>query len=195
MEEPELRRIGVDIDGVLADSIPFIGSWLRQRFPEVTLADVLQLHTPGRETYSSYFDRYEDRIYRELPAMPGARRGLQQLSRFAEVHVISARTPRVQAATEAWLRANDLLFDSLQMLCGGDKGAVARSLGLDAFVEDQVHNATAILAAGTPVVLMAAPYNAHFHAPGVSHARGWGSAVRQVSGLLWNEGAAADAGA
>lgn len=187
-----LYKIGVDIDGVLADSVPFIASWLRQQFPEVTVADVLQLHTPGREAYSNYFDRFEDRIYREVPVMPGARRALQQLSRFGRIYVVSARTPRVRPATEAWLASSGLVYDELRMLSGGDKGAVAREIGLDVFVEDQAHNAAAIAGAGIPVVMMAAPYNASYLAPGVSHAKGWGDTVRQIARLLWGE-AAADA--
>lgn len=188
-----MHKIGVDIDGVLADSIPYICSWLRRTYPEVTVADVLHLHTPGHETYASHFDRHEDQVYREVPVMPGARRALQQLSRFGRIYVVSARTPRVQPATEAWLAACGLPFDGLRMLCGGDKGLAARELGLDVFVEDQVHNAAALSGAGIPVLLMSNHYNAAFHAPGVSHARGWGDVVRQATGLLFSDAATAGA--
>lgn len=177
-------QIGVDIDGILADSVPYIYEFLSRKFPEATVADVLALHSSAPQAYADYFDQFEDVIYQHVPVMRGARRALERLSPLGRIHIISARTPRVRPATEAWLQHNRLRHDSLHMLCGGDKGAVCRELGIDVFVEDQVHNARAISSAGVPVIMLEAPYNRTFLAPGVVHAGSWPEIVGRIGELL-----------
>lgn len=166
-------RIGIDLDGVVVDSISrWIEVFNREvgtAYPAGTLVDTFG--TPANEAVSR---RHELEMLIAPPPMAGARDGLNHLRQAGhELVVVTARSPRLRGLTEAWLDYHGLAVDSMHFLEGGNKGVVAAREGLGLFVEDAPHNALAVAEAGVPVLLFDAPYNRDLAHSLIRRASGW----------------------
>jgi len=175
-------RIGLDLDGVIVDSI---GSWVRVLNREAGTA-----FRPGDlpDPYATpelarVADRHELEMLIAPPAMAGVAPVLERLGAAGhELVVITARAPRLRRLTEAWLAYQGLAVDRLHFLAGGSKAPAARAERLDLMVEDAPHNALALAAAGVPVLLFAAPYNAGLRRALVEPCAGWPAVLGAVGG-------------
>lgn len=174
-------RIGIDLDGVVVDSIP--------RWVEVFNRESGQTYPPGAliDTYgtphdAALSDRHELEMLIAPPPMTGAREALAALSTAGhELIVVTARSPRLRRLTEAWLDYYSIHVDALHFLEGGNKGAVAAAERLNLFVEDAPHNAIAIAGAGVPVLLFDAPYNQQVAGSHIRRAHGWTDIMAQLA--------------
>lgn len=176
-------RIGLDLDGVICDSIPI---WRHVLIRELGLVhgpgDLPDTH--GTPACAAVMNRHEVECLITPPPVPGAAAGLRALQAAGhELVVVTARTPRMAELTRAWLAYHGLpVPDRMHFLAGGSKGAVARAEGLDLFVEDAPHNAQSITGAGVPVLLFAWPYNEGFHHPLARRVAGWDAVPAAVGG-------------
>jgi len=173
-------RLGVDLDGVTIDSIPY---WIR-----VFNRDAGTAFEPGdlpdpysRPDWAAIADRHELEMLVAGPPMPGAREAFHALKVAGhELIVVTARHPRLRGITAAWLAHYDLPVDEMHFLEGGSKGEYSRNLGIRLFVEDAPHNARSLAAAGVGVLLFDHPYNREVSGEGVLRCRGWDEVVRAV---------------
>lgn len=173
-------RLGLDLDGVTIDSIPY---WIRVFNREAGTAygpgDLPD--TYGRPDWAVISDRHELEMLVAGPPMPGAREAFHALKAAGhELIVVTARHPRLRGMTAAWLAHFDLPVDDMHFLEGGSKGDYARNLGIHLFVEDAPHNACSLAAAGVPVLLFDQPYNRAVSGERVQRCRGWGEVLAAV---------------
>ena len=169
MPATDLPLISFDFDGVLARP-PFGWNPAAHGYRQINPADVIthapvphQTTIPDRVLAATYYRlRYTGRR-----PMPGAREALQAAAagRY-RVLVLSARSARGRARTEAWLRRRGLLpyVDGLvlkdtRLRPAHHKLAAVRHLGIVRHVEDDATTAALLARAGVAVDLLDWPRN------------------------------------
>ena len=173
-------KIGVDLDGVIVDSIRYwIGVLNREAGMDYRPGDLPDTYSTPE--LAACCDQHELEMLIAPPPMAGADSGLKRLKAMGHTLVVlTARASRLRSLTEAWLTYHGLPVDSLHFLQGGSKAPVARAEGLELMVEDTPHHALAVCQAGVPVLLFAAPYNEHVAVQGISRCRNWDDVVDHV---------------
>lgn len=170
-------KIGIDIDGVLADFC--------------TAYEALHVEVTGRNTFAPYGQeegpvtwnwpvvygytkeetaevwnriKSSDNFNMLLKTLPDARalrhwRGVRK----HDVYFVTARVgERVKWQTEEWLQDVFGYYDETPtVLIASDKGAIAKALNLDIYVDDNWHNAynTGVASPTTQVYLIDRAYN------------------------------------
>ncbi|MFZ5649402.1 MAG: 5' nucleotidase, NT5C type [Bacillota bacterium] len=160
-----MKRIGVDIDGVIADSQPVIIDKLNRLFGKnYTLEDFVDFDSVkmfgvGRSHLDRLIMEKELEIIEEAVPLPGAVETLNQLRDGNRIIIVSARTPAYLNQTLAWLERYGIRHDELLLLGQHDKRQSCLDLCVDIFIEDNKKNAEQIASCGIPVLLMDATYN------------------------------------
>lgn len=173
-------RIGVDLDGVIVDSVRY---WVRVLNRELGTnyrsGDLPDTYATAE--LAACCDRHELEMLIAPPPLPGAVAGVSHLKELGHtLIVITARAPRLRPLTEAWLTYYGLRVDDLHFLQGGSKVPVAQAQGLDLMVEDAPHNATALAQAGVPVCLFGAPYNEGIRHKRIQRCANWDDVLTRV---------------
>ena len=183
-------RIGLDIDGVLADTdrpaLEAIGrhygrqldiddwrSWrLSDSFPDLPGVD---------ESSDSLFS--DEAFMSSLPYVPGAIWGTFALARRGHrLFYVTSRAERLRSCTGRWLGANSFPIGEL-LIAPGSKVGIAWELKLDLFVEDSARNALE-LAEVCPVYLFDYPWNREVNHPNITRVSGWREFMRKVAQCL-----------
>lgn len=173
-------RIGLDLDGVIVDSVP---NWIRilnTQFGSNYGPDELP-DTHGTPEMAAFCDDHLIELLMPNRPMAGAAEALHRLRREGhELVVITARSQCVRRLTEAWLEYYGFQVDELHFLEGADKAVTARAAGINLLVEDTPKNALAVAAAGVPVLLFGAPYNRDVRHPLISRCEDWDEVLAEV---------------
>lgn len=160
-----MKRIGIDIDGVIADSQLVIIDKLNHHFGKNYTRDDFINFKPRkmfgftRKTLEKFIMTRELEIILETGPFPGAVETLKELSQNCKIHLISARSPLYVQQTAAWLEKYHVPYDQLRLLGQHDKRSTCLDLGVDIFIEDNKKNAIQVSSCGIPVFLMDATYN------------------------------------
>lgn len=158
-------KIGVDIDGVLADSLPHWVTELNKFFNKNKRIEEIHLYEIHKtyEITAADFNLFLERKGRLLMSDPAPVRGssyyLSRLKQQHEICIISARDKKYFQETEGWLKKNGLLYDELLLLGSHEKKEFCLEKNLKVLVEDTLEIGIKVSAAGIPVMLMDAPYN------------------------------------
>ena len=124
-------------------------------------------------------------FFADLEPIEGCVESLDRLERICELVVVTARHPRLQGLTRAWLDYHGVPVHRLHFLEGASKAPTALAEGLDCMVEDAPHNALALAEAGVPVLLFGRPYNQGLAHPLIHRCDGWADVLEQIrSGSL-----------
>lgn len=183
--------LGVDLDGVLADyEAAFRPVVARRRGvdPDTLGAahswELSEWGIPDRDAFTGHLRAAieQDRIFRSMPIMPGAREALRRLSHDG-VHirivthrlVLSGLHAIVLHDTAAWLERHRVPYWDLCFL--GRKS----DLAVDLLVDDAPHNVASLRAKGRDVLVMSWPYNRHLGPP---RADSWEQVEAHVRDLL-----------
>jgi 5'(3')-deoxyribonucleotidase len=102
-------KIGVDIDGVLADQVGAVLEVIEREYGQKYCKDdVDRAHWTfeGRELWSEIGRLLSDPEYtRALPLIEGSQRGVKEIIHH-DVFVVTARRPNAEEATKEWLKAH-----------------------------------------------------------------------------------------
>lgn len=172
-----LKRIGFDVDGVLADFCPTY----QQLFVDLTGRDTFQ---PGDSTHPPSWNWPTDRGYTDeetsavwaaikarsdfwlnLPALPGLstlQRNFADLDRDGEVYFITSRVgDDVKWQSECWLQTHLCASRTPTVLISSEKGLSCAALKLDAYIDDNFDNIQSVLrdSPKTRAYLLDRPYN------------------------------------
>ncbi|TEB04602.1 5' nucleotidase, deoxy (Pyrimidine), cytosolic type C protein (NT5C) [Pelotomaculum schinkii] len=158
-------RVGVDIDGVLADSLPLwvkeLNDYFKQNksLQQIQLQDVCRTYgITGEELLGFLHDRGRF-LMTSPPPLPGASYYLNQIKKSHDIFIVSARDEKYGRETRDWLHKNSLPFDEILLLGSHDKREACLTNDLNVLIEDTLKISVEVSAAGVPVLLMDAPYN------------------------------------
>lgn len=151
------RQVVAHDRGVDPDSLPVERSWDFSEWGITSPAEFDRLHQLAV---------LEHRIFREMPAFPGAAEALWRLSDSGVwIRIITHRLftnwghATAVADTVAWLDTNGIPYRDICFL--GAKPEVEAGC----YVDDASHNVTALRAAGNHVIVFDAPYNQDVDGP------------------------------
>lgn len=161
-------RIGVDLDGCVYDFVGDFRTWVHAHTGKPL--DVM----PDAETWNFFADQWgltlaeyldllavgvrRGEVFRNGNPIPGALKHLRNLARLGhELHIVTNRPQDgARENTLHWLALWRVPFTSLTF--AADKTCVP----VDVFIEDNVDNATALEAAGTPAIVFDQAWNRHY---------------------------------
>jgi len=179
-------RIGVDIDGVLADSLPLWVSELNRffkqnkRVEEIKLFDICRTYdiTPGE--LNTFLDIRGKYLMSAPTPVAGAPHYLGRIKQNHDIYIVTAREGRYEPETREWLERHGFIFDELVLLGSHDKREACLERNLNVLVEDTLEIGIEVSSAGVPVLLMDAPYN-QGELPGlVYRKRAWEEIYRAI---------------
>jgi len=161
--------VGLDIDGVLADSVTefldllnilYRGNWNLSDVTTYRFDEALGLSGKQVEHFWKLFARQGR--WSKIKPFAGAIKLTQALALEHAIVLITGR-PRhyVEVETKAWLRRHKFCYDDLLFLGKFNKldASVDAGYKLDVFVEDSYEYSRPLADAGVPILLMDYPYN------------------------------------
>lgn len=180
-----LLKIGVDIDGVLADIVQRILPLLaRECGREVTHDDIFcyrfseALSIPEERVHALMEEVIAGGHFEAAPIIPGAAEALQALRQHA-IWLVTSRPERVRDQTVRWLARHQVPYSCLLFAPALDKAR--RGDGFDLFVEDYLEGALALSSQGIPVLLFDRPWNQRPLLPAnVQRVRDWQEVLAAV---------------
>jgi len=158
-------RIGVDIDGVLADSLPLWTRELNNFFGKnktvegIHLYDICQTYGITQEELDEFIKIKGRYLMTAPPPVKGATQFLPRLKEQHEIFIITARNKRYEGETVSWLRKYGIPYDELVLLGSHDKREACLCNGVQLMIEDTLEVTLKVITAGVPVLLLDAPYN------------------------------------
>lgn len=179
-------RIGVDIDGVLADSLSL---WVRElntffnkskRVEEIHLYDICQTYEITTAELQRFLERKGKYLMSEPSPVTGAPYYLGRIKQRHDIYIVTAREEQYGQETREWLKKYELPYDELLLLGSHQKKEACLSKNLNVLVEDTLEIGLDVSAAGVPVLLMDAPYN-QGDLPGLIYRkRSWTEVYRMI---------------
>ncbi|MDQ3152639.1 MAG: hypothetical protein M3R63_13280 [Actinomycetota bacterium] len=138
-------RVGIDLDGVVAD---FVRGWITHYNAEfgtqLRVADAVEWHAAARMTHFSSTSRFwawartagDDghSLFRHLPVYPGAIEGLRALQRLAHIVIVTTKPQWAVPDTLSWL--GELGLPLREVHVTDDKAGVECAV----YVEDSMHH-------------------------------------------------------
>ncbi|NLI11244.1 5' nucleotidase, NT5C type [Pelotomaculum propionicicum] len=158
-------KIGVDIDGVLANSLPLWVAELNNYFNvnkqlnEMHLYNVLKTYEISQSELKLFLKHRGQYLMKSAEPVAGASHYLSRIKQQHEIYIITARDKRYQEETQEWLKKHNLPYDELILLGSHDKKEPCLERNLRVLVEDTLEIGVQVSAAGIPVLLLDAPYN------------------------------------
>lgn len=158
-------RIGVDIDGVLANILPmwlakFNTTYQKEASDQAGMNfDAAAAYGLTYEQLEKFYVENENLFIEQAEPMPGAVDYLVKLMAEHEVYLVSARNTYQYDRTLTWLTKHRFPFTELILLGSTDKRQTCIEFGLEIFIEDSLDNARKLTSHGIPVLLFDAPYN------------------------------------
>lgn len=176
-------RIGVDIDGVLADRVPAILEILERRHdvamtPEEVSDWSVTVPAVGRElsTFFGETDDDPDHI-RRLDPIEGAIEGMRQLAREHTLLIATYRKPTARRPTVEWLAAHDIPYDRYVR----DVGEGKRNVPATVLIDDSASTVRAFSENGGRAILFRQPWNEKEPVPEeVPVADGWDDVLAEL---------------
>ena len=156
-------RIGIDIDGVIVDSVtaslPLLSEICgrpvsRQEIYSFDLGEILNIDEKEEAYFWEQFISTD--LSRSAPPIKGAIAGLSQLDSH-DVWLVTGRPMSMTNLTVSWLQENKVKYDHIVFDRRGNKHTVG--LEFDIFVEDIVEEACVIAEAGILTLLLDQPWN------------------------------------
>lgn len=154
-------KIALDVDGVLADVIE---SWLvfsnkkRQRM----IKEDIKSWDFWRESKINQFDFYKELSYcwKNWISIPPTEENLssvsEDLSKFGQVDIVTAREKSTDTFVKNWLRHNNIVYDNYVSVIDGPMKA---DLDYDVFIDDSPLNAMKFLKNRKNFFLYSQPWN------------------------------------
>jgi len=182
-------KIGLDIDGVVADSFPIFIKGLNKRYGKnlisLTNYDITVEYESDWDDINQFFREEMETLFESPEPMEGALQGIQDLlSAGYEIVYITMRKPGdEERITLKWLKKNKIPHAKVIFVGEMSKIDAVRENNIDIFVEDSMSNALEIAAIGVPVILLDATYNQGNMPKGVMRSLNWKQILETIQFL------------
>ncbi|MDE2179623.1 MAG: hypothetical protein KGJ40_02095 [candidate division NC10 bacterium] len=195
-------KIGIDLDDVLADSLPQYLQAFNERFGfEVGLADAAWRiadrfpQIPRQEADDFFSELIADGFFSSRSLIPHAKEAIEALADDGhDLYIITGRTPRDERITMDWLTRVGVLshFEAVVHRTRDPverhKADVAAGLELGLFIEDELAVALAVADAAIPVLLFDRPWNQSPLPSNVRRVESWHEALTRIADLNGHNG-------
>lgn len=120
-------RIGVDIDGVLADSLSLwineLNSYFKKnkRVEQIRLLDICETYEVTPQELSGFLARRGRYLMTRPEPITGASQYLGMIKKQHDVYIVTARDERYRQETMDWLSKYNLPYDELLLLGSHEK--------------------------------------------------------------------------
>ena len=158
-------RIGVDVDGVLADSLTLWVAELNRYFNknmqlgEIFFNDILGTYGITMEEFHEFVALTEMKMMTSPQPVKDAALYLNKINEDHFVAIVTARQEVYRDVTEEWLAKQGMQYSALVMAGTHQKRDTCVDLGLDLMIEDTFEVSVNISKADIPVLLLDTPYN------------------------------------
>lgn len=156
-----MKRIGVDIDGVLNDFQNLLCNFLHNHYnvnPDTKSYHVLDDLHWSKQEIETFWDKFFSIVINTTKPVPYAIDTLIYLQEFYEIHIITARNYDVAKRTEEWLNKHHIPYDYLHFNCG-NKVDACKWLNVDYMIEDSPYNLMALKKSHINTIKFNHPYN------------------------------------
>lgn len=183
-------RIGVDIDGVVANIHASLIPYLKKYKPDVKIQDILQYHLSknnfgiSEKACRELFESWEKTLeFLKMNPMQGAQKGIRNLNEQGhEIYFLTARDfyKRICLDTAVWL--NNHGFQYKKLICEvKDKTAIAKALGLELMIDDNPYEIEKFAVNNLSSIVYSHPWNRHVHENHmVKRCNNWREIVRYI---------------
>jgi len=179
-------KIGVDIDGVLANSLPLWVAELNNFFnkskqlEEIHLYDIHKTYQISQRDLKVFLEHRGRYLMKSPEPMTGASYYLGRIKQSHEIFIITARDKKYWDETQGWLKKHGLPYDELLLLGSHDKKESCLERNVKVLVEDTLEIGAEVSSAGIPVLLLDAPYNQGDLPELVYRKRSWDEIYRTI---------------
>lgn len=161
-------RIGVDIDGVVADFVKTFIPLVRERYG-VALAEhdiyVHDLFLVLGITESEAIELIRATICSDLDLIDGAKEAIEKLNQEHELILLTARPEDLLDVTERWLSKRGIKYRELVHLREGQKFAPEHAF--DVVVDDHLREVIRFIGKARKIIVFDHPWNQSFNARGL----------------------------
>ena len=165
----EKLKIGLDVDGVLADVIHTWLDYNNKIRKAISKEEISEWDFWGRYQIDKY-DFYKELslCWQTLHKIPSTEENLSTttsaLSHVGEVDIVTAREESTHTYVKSWLSSQKITYKNY---VGVLEGLEKTKLDYDIFIDDSPINAKSMLNAGKTVILYTQPWNLNFNDPRV----------------------------
>jgi uncharacterized protein len=190
-------RIGIDLDGVLADVVPAFLSWHNRiygtnlTFDQVTDFDLSKVWGgTHEENIQKIMDCYESPEFRAVQPVKGAIEAIQRLSNEHELVIITARPTQVVDLSRMWVHAffpqafEKIYFNDCLKSTGvyGRKQEQMKEAKIDLLIDDALKNVSISSEINIPSLLLNYPWNQSAELPEkVTRVNNWEEIVTVIN--------------
>lgn len=188
-------KIGIDLDDVLLD---FNSAFLvfhnakygtnakREDMKSFFIEEVWEM--THEEAHRRIDEFYKTPEHENAVPIAGAVEAIDILKKDHELYLVTAKPSWLKGNVDAWVAAyfpsafKETVFTRMTLLdkSARKKSEICKELGIEAFVDDSMHNAKDIGESGIPVFLIDAPWNQGALPRNVKRVKGWGEIVDEI---------------
>ena len=165
----EKLKIGLDVDGVLADVIHTWLDYNNKIRKAISKEEISEWDFWGRYQIDKY-DFYKElslcwQTWHKIPSTEeNISTTTSALSHVGEVDIVTAREESTHTYVKSWLSSQKITYKNY---VGVLEGLEKTKLDYDIFIDDSPINAKSMLNAGKTVILYTQPWNLNFNDPRV----------------------------
>jgi len=175
-------KIGLDIDGILADSDPAFRAHMQKLFQrpflrkDVVCFDYQQCFDFSETQFSLFWATFTKQgKWEKIKIIKGVKPFLAHF-RSKDIFVITARPLELKKQTMAWLKKNKIAYKKLIFMSRESKhhDVLLHKLKFDYFIEDRFEFSKDLADLGIKVLLLNYPWNLKFgEYPGITRVHSW----------------------
>ncbi|MGI5902295.1 MAG: 5' nucleotidase, NT5C type [Desulfitobacteriia bacterium] len=179
-------KIGLDIDGVVADSFPVFRAELNKYYGKnktcIDNYNIAEVYGVAWEEIGAFFEKNVEYLFSQPQPMEGALETITSwLKTGHEIIYVTARGRGVEERiTLEWFEKHKIPYKEIVFAEGKSKTFAVQEYKLDIFVDDFPSNALEIAALNVPVLLFDAPYNQGKLPQGVTRCYNWDDVRKEV---------------
>ncbi len=189
-------KIGIDLDGVIADFVSGFLKFYNLKFNENILFENWQsyhfydnLRKTKEEEIKLIDEFYNSNFFDDINLIDGAKKGVERLTIDNKVSIITARPIEYKEKTENFFKKNfsmnnwDIFYSEKPKGVEIDKKSICKKLGIELMIEDSQDYARGCADEGIKVLLFNQPWNKNSREyENVNRVYNWKEVFREYKG-------------
>ncbi len=177
-------RIGIDMDGVIVDTINFVASELSRYLDREVKPDEVAHNLGKIENVVQIFEEHGERLLCSLAPVELAADSINSIAREHEVYIISARFHVHYDITLQWLKKHGINVEKVIFTEGKGKSGICIENGIDVFIEDSARNALELADHGIKVILYSTEYNSSIQREDIIRCDNWPCILEAINQIV-----------